>query len=48
MLWIVVQLAIIGSVSPLQPISFVAGAAVATLAGVLLRAERRTRVGVTA
>jgi len=49
MLWIVVQLAIIGSVSPLQPISFVAGAAIATLAAVLLRAERRrARVGATA
>ena len=49
MIWIVVQLAIIGSVSPLQPISFVAGAAIATLAAVLLRAERRrARVGATA
>ena len=44
MLWIVVQVAIIGFVSPLQPISFIAGAAIATLAGVLLRGERRAQV----
>jgi hypothetical protein len=49
MLWIVVQVAIIGYVSALQPISFVAGAAIAALACVLLRAERReARIGATA
>jgi hypothetical protein len=48
MAWIVVQLAIIGSVSPLQPISFVAGAAIAALAGIALRKERRAQVGATA
>ncbi|HTX68032.1 MAG TPA: hypothetical protein VMH50_02665 [Thermoleophilia bacterium] len=44
MLWIVVQVAIIGWTSPLQPISFVAGAAVAALAGIILRRERRAQV----
>jgi energy-converting hydrogenase Eha subunit B len=44
MLWIVVQVSIIGYVSWMQPVSFVAGAAIATLAGVLLRAERRTQI----
>ena len=33
MLWIVVQVAIIGYVSWMQPVSFVAGAAIAALAG---------------
>jgi hypothetical protein len=41
MLWIVVQVAVIGLTSPLQPVSFVAGAVVAALAGVLLRRARR-------
>jgi hypothetical protein len=44
MLWIVVQVAIIGFVSPLQPISFVAGAAIGALASTLLRSERRAQV----
>jgi uncharacterized membrane protein len=48
MLWIVVQVAVIGFVSPLQPISFVAGAAIATLAGVLLRGVRRAQVAAAA
>jgi hypothetical protein len=43
-LWIFVQVSIIGYVSALQPISLVAGAAIATLAGVVLCRERRTRV----
>lgn len=41
MLWIVAQVAIIGYVSWMQPVSFVAGAAIVALAGVLLRATRR-------
>jgi hypothetical protein len=44
MLWIVVQVSIIGYVSWMQPTSFVAGAAIVTLAGVLLRAARRGEV----
>jgi energy-converting hydrogenase Eha subunit B len=41
MSWIVVQVAMIGYVSWMQPVSFVAGAAIATLAGAQLRAARR-------
>lgn len=37
--WIVAQLAIIGYVSPLQPISFAAGTAIAALALTFLRRE---------
>ena len=44
MLWIVAQVSIIGYVSWMQPTSFIAGAAIVTLAGVLLRAERRAQV----
>jgi hypothetical protein len=44
MLWIIVQVSIIGYVSWMQPASFAAGAAIATLAGVALRRERRIRV----
>jgi hypothetical protein len=44
MLWIVVQVSIIGYVSWMQPTSFIAGAAIATLAGVLLRGDRRDQV----
>jgi hypothetical protein len=44
MLWIVVQVSIIGYVSWMQPTSFAAGAAIAVLAGALLRGERRTQV----
>jgi hypothetical protein len=43
MLWIVVQVSIIGYVSWMQPTSFIAGAAIATLAGVLLRSGRRAQ-----
>jgi len=47
--WIAAQLAMIGSVSWLQPAIFVAGVAITTLAGVaLLIGRRRARVGVTA
>jgi hypothetical protein len=38
--WIVAQVAIIGYVSPLQPIFFVVGAGLAGLAGSLLRGQR--------
>jgi len=48
MSWIVVQVAMIGYVSWMQPVSFVAGAAVATLAGSALRGVRRQRLGVVA
>jgi hypothetical protein len=48
MSWIVVQVAMIGYVSWMQPVSFVAGAAVATLAGGAVRAVRRERLSVTA
>jgi hypothetical protein len=48
MLWIVVQVAIIGWTSPLQPISFVAGATVFTLAGIILRRGRSVRVATAA
>jgi len=48
MSWIVVQVAMIGYVSWMQPVSFVAGAAVATLAGSALRGVRRKRLGVAA
>jgi hypothetical protein len=41
MSWIVVQVAMIGYVSWMQPTSFAAGAAITALAAVLLRAERR-------
>jgi hypothetical protein len=44
MLWIVVQVSIIGYVSWMQPTSFIAGAAIATLAGAMLRHERREQV----
>jgi hypothetical protein len=44
MLWIVVQVSIIGYVSWMQPTSFVAGAAIAALAGALIRGERRAQV----
>jgi hypothetical protein len=44
MLWIIVQVSIIGYVSWMQPASFAAGAAIATLAGVALRSERRAAV----
>ena len=40
MLWIVVQVSIIGYVSWMQPTSFVAGAAIAALAAVALRRAR--------
>ena len=43
MLWIVAQVSIIGYVSWMQPTSFIAGAAIVALAGVLLRAARRAR-----
>ena len=39
--WIVAQVAVIGWTSPLQPISLVAGAVVAALAGGLLQVGRR-------
>jgi hypothetical protein len=48
MLWIVVQVSIIGYVSWMQPTSFAAGAAIVALAGVLLRHERRSEVAQTA
>ncbi len=48
MAWIVIQVAIIGSVSVLQPIIFVAGVILTALAGVALRRERRAQVGATA
>jgi len=48
MSWIVVQVAMIGYVSWMQPVSFVAGAAVATLAGSALRGVRRERLSVVA
>jgi hypothetical protein len=48
MLWIVVQVSIIGYVSWMQPTSFVAGAAIAALAGSMLRAERRAQASATA
>ncbi len=41
MLWIVVQVSIIGYVSWMQPVSFIAGAAIVTLAGVIVRKERQ-------
>jgi hypothetical protein len=44
MLWIVAQVSIIGYVSWMQPTSFVAGAAIAVLAGVMLSATRRSEV----
>jgi energy-converting hydrogenase Eha subunit B len=44
MLWIVVQVSIIGYVSWMQPVSFVAGAAIAVLAGVMLRREHAAQV----
>ena len=44
MLWIVAQVSIIGYVSWMQPTSFIAGAAIVALAGVLLRAARRGEV----
>jgi hypothetical protein len=47
MLWIVAQVSIIGYVSALQPISFVAGALILALAGVVLRATRRTEAPAT-
>jgi hypothetical protein len=47
-LWIVVQVSIIGYVSWMQPTSFIAGAAIAALAARLLRAERRDPKAVTA
>ena len=47
--WIAAQLAMIGSVSWLQPAIFVAGVAITALAGVALRAgQRRVRAGATA
>ena len=48
MLWIVAQVSIIGYVSWMQPTSFIAGAAIVVLAGVLLRAARREQVPATA
>ena len=48
MLWIVAQVSIIGYVSWMQPTSFVAGAAIVALAGLLLRHERRAQVAATA
>jgi len=48
MSWIVVQVAMIGYVSWMQPVSFVAGAAVATLAGTALRGVRRERLSAVA
>ncbi len=48
MLWIVAQVSIIGYVSWMQPTSFIAGAVIVTLAGLLLRAARRDRVPATA
>ncbi len=48
MSWIVVQVAMIGYVSWMQPVSLAAGAAVATLAGSALRGARRERLGVVA
>jgi hypothetical protein len=48
MSWIVVQVAMIGYVSWMQPVSFVAGAAVAALAGSALRGVRRERLDVPA
>jgi hypothetical protein len=42
--WIVVQVAIIGYVSWLQPASFLAGIAIAALAWPFLRRERALRV----
>jgi hypothetical protein len=44
MLWIVVQVSIIGYVSWMQPTSFAAGLAIVALSGVLLRRERRAEV----
>jgi energy-converting hydrogenase Eha subunit B len=44
MLWIVVQVSIIGYVSWMQPTSFAAGLAIAALAGAALRRERSTQV----
>jgi hypothetical protein len=44
MLWIIVQVSIIGYASWMQPVTFVAGAAIAALAGTLLRSERRAEV----
>jgi hypothetical protein len=44
MLWIVTQVSIIGYVSWMQPASFAAGAAIAALAGVLIRDGRRGEV----
>ena len=48
MLWIVAQVSIIGYVSWMQPTSFIAGAAIVTLAGLMLRAARRAEVPATA
>jgi len=43
--WIVIQVSIIGYVSPLQPIFFTAGSAVAGLALVCLRRAREPQAG---
>jgi hypothetical protein len=48
MLWIVAQVSIIGYVSWMQPTSFVAGAAITALAGLLLRHERHAQVATAA
>jgi hypothetical protein len=49
MLWIVAQVSIIGYVSWMQPVSFLAGAVIVTLGSLLLRAGREdTQIAATA